>query len=523
MIRSIFKLAYCIGFWLASIQICVAQQTNKWGDQHNGTYANPILPGDFQNTDVIRVAGDYFYISATKELSPGMMILTSRDLVNWRIIGHAVPDLTKISPRYNYDKMQGSTRGIWAGAIRYHNDKFYIYFTTPDEGIFMTTASNAEGPWSPLVQLIKASGWDDPCPLWDDNGKAYLVATHFSDNYKIHLFTMSPDGEQLTDTSRVIHQSKGSEANKLYKINNYYYHFYSEVTAEGRIPFMARSKNITGPYNETHQLMHKAEREPNQGGLVQTEKGEWYFVTHHGIAQWEGREASLLPVTWINDWPIWGKAGADGIGNMIWAAKKPGNDASAKPIQTSDDFRGKTISPQWEWYFQPRNDKWSLSIRPGFLRLYACKPLKPGVITQTPNVLTQRPLKLEQSIITLKMDVAHMTDGQIAALALFGKTSAAIGVTQIDNAKHFYFSGNDTKAEGPEITIANIWLRATWDANGLAHFFFSTDGYNYDPLGNAFTITNFGNYLGAKIGIFTANDTQESGFVDVDYFNYEVK
>src|SRR5476651_1772084 len=232
-----------------------AQQTGKWGDQHNGTYANPILPGDFQNTDVIRVGNVYYYISATKELSPGMMILKSTDLVNWQAIGHAVIDLTQIDKRYNYDRMEGNSRGIWAGAIAYHQGKFYVYFTDPDFGLFMTSATDPAGPWSPLTKMIDGAGWDDPGALWDDNGKAYLVTTNFADNYKIHLFEMTADGKTLLlPTDKVIHQSKGSEASKLYKINGYYYHFYSQVTPEGRMPFMERAKNVYGPYEERRQL-----------------------------------------------------------------------------------------------------------------------------------------------------------------------------------------------------------------------------------------------------------------------------
>jgi beta-xylosidase len=501
------------------------QQPVKWGDQHNGSYANPILPGDYQNTDIIRVGSTYYYISATKELSPGMMILSSMDMVNWKAIGHAVNDLTQIDLRYNYNRMEGNSRGIWAVAIRYHDHQFYVYFTDPDFGVFMTTASKAGGPWAPLTKIIGAAGWDDPCPFWDDNGQAYLVATNFADNYKIHLFKMSTDGKALLkDTDQVIHQSKGSEANKLYKINNYYYHFYSEVTPEGRMPFMARSRLIAGPYNERRQLIHKADREPNQGGLVQTDKGDWYFVTHHGKAGWEGREASLLPVTWTPDgWPVWGNVGADGIGNMVWSAYKPTGTNVSASFQTTDDFNNKNLSPQWEWYFQPRDLKWSLMERPGYLRLYACKPLQAGKITKIQNILTQRPLRLEHSTVTVKIDVSHMEDGQVAALCLFGKTYGAIGIMQTGRLKRFYFNDTGVQLNGPEVSQNDAWLRSTWDAAGKAHFYYSTDNVSYQPLGGEFTITNFGNYIGAKIGLYTVNDSAQKGYVDVDWFKYDMQ
>ena len=497
-----------------------------WGDQGDGTYCNPILPGDFQNTDVLRVGGDYYYISATKELSPGMLILTSKDLVNWTYLGHAVPDITQINPRYNFDKMEGVNRGIWAGSLGYHDKKFLVYFTDPDFGIYLSTAVNPAGPWEPLTQMMAGPGWDDPCPFWDDDGQAYLIATNFKDNYKIHLFKMSPDGKTLQlDSDQVIHQSKGSEANKIYKIKDYYYHFYSEVTSEGRMPFMARAKNIAGPYEERRQLIHKADGEPNQGGLVQTEAGDWYFVTHHGTAKWDGREASLLPVSWVDGWPVWGTPGADGIGNMVWAAPKPIPGFPVKPLQTSDEFDSATLAPQWEWYFQPRAEKWSLQERPGFLRLYACKPLQPGVLSKTANILTQRPLRVAQSVATMKLDISHMADGQVAGLSLFGKTYGAVGVSQTGSARSFYFNetGNVTPGAAIADSTVEVWLRASWDASGLAQFSTSLDGQTFADLGTAYQITNSGNYLGAKIGLYTANDKQENGSIDIDWFHYDFK
>jgi len=518
--------SYLVAPARAAVDVSEATPAGIWGDQGDGTYRNPILPGDFQNTDVLRVGSDYYYISATKELSPGMLILTSKDLVNWTYLGHAVPDITQINPRYNFDKMEGVNRGIWAGSLGYHDKKFLVYFTDPDFGIYLSTAVNPAGPWEPLTQMMAGPGWDDPCPFWDDDGQAYLVATNFHDGYKIHLFKMSPDGKTLQlDSDQVIHQSKESEANKIYKIKDYYYHFYSEVTSEGRVPFMERAKNIAGPYEERRQLIHKADGYPNQGGLLQTEAGDWYFVTHHGTAKWDGREASLLPVTWVDGWPVWGTPGPDGIGNMVWSGNKPIAGFPVKPLQTSDEFDSATLSPQWEWYFQPRADKWSLQERPGFLRLYACRPLQPGVLTKTANILTQRPLRVAQSEVTVKMDLSHMADGQVAGLSLFGKTYGAVGIEQMGNARSFYFDETKKVIPGAAIpeSTTEVWLRASWDASGLAQFSTSTDGTSFNPVETPYQIANSGNYLGAKIGLYTANDKQESGYIDIDWFHYDVK
>lgn len=498
-------------------------QITKWGDQHNGTYANPILPGDFHDPDVIRVGPDHYFISATNVLSPGILIMTSKDLVNWKMVGHAVDDLTQISPKYNYDKMQGVGRGITTVAIRYHDNKFYIYFTDPDEGIFVTSAQKITGPWKPAINILKAAGWDSPCPLWDDNGQAYLTVNSLTDGNKVHLFKLNNDGESLiTGYDVIIQQGRSTGGNKLYKIKNYYYHLYNEITAEGRVPFVERSANIAGPYTEHKQMLHKADHEPNQGGLVQTEKGDWYFVSHHGLARWNGREASLLPVTWVNDWPVCGTVGKDAVGEMLWSGRKPASDPYAVPIQTSDDLSSKTLSPQWEWYFQPNNDKWSLAERPGYLRMYSGKPLQPGSVTKIPNVLTQRLLRQEQNIATVKFDIAHMTDGQIAAMSLFGKTTGTLGIEQSGTSRRIYFNAGGKNIQGQEVDIANVWLRAIWDANGLAKFYYSTDGVNYDPIGTPYQITNYSNDVAARIGIYTANDIDDKGFIDVDWFHYGV-
>ncbi|MEJ7684753.1 MAG: family 43 glycosylhydrolase [Segetibacter sp.] len=160
------------------------QQTEKWGDQGDGTYANPVLPGDYSDIDAIRVGEDYYAISSTFQFSPGVIIIHSKDLVNWEILSHVVNDLNQISPELNWDKMNRYGHGIWAGSIRYHEGKFWIYFCTPDEGFFMSTATDPVGPWKPLHKMWDIAGWDDCCPFWDDDGQGYLITTNYADNYK---------------------------------------------------------------------------------------------------------------------------------------------------------------------------------------------------------------------------------------------------------------------------------------------------------------------------------------------------
>jgi beta-xylosidase len=512
--------------------LALAQPTTKpsalkarWGDQRDGTFVNPILPADFSDIDAIRVGDDYYATSSTFQFSPGEIILHSRDLVNWSILGHAVADVTAIGPQMNWDSMNRYGHGIWAGAIRYHAGKFWIYFGTPDEGFFVTTATNPAGPWAPLQSVWKVQGWDDCCPFWDDDGQGYFVCSNTAGGYKIHLFKMTSDNLHLDMSSdQVIHQSRGSEANKLYKINGLYYHYYSEVRREGRVAMMDRAKSLAGPW-ETHQLNHVSkliDKEPNQGGLIQLPSGHWWFLTHQGTGDWEGRAMALLPVKWVGGWPIIGEIGADGIGNMVWKANKPIAGLPIESLQTSDEFDAPALAPQWEWNYQPRAAMWSLTDRPGFIRLRAYKPLARGNFMKSGNTLTQRSMRTQFSQVTIKLDITAMSDGQEAGLCHFAKTYATLGISQAGNVRHLTFHAGPKNTAGPEITSSTIWLRSTWGFDGVSQFSFSLDGNAFTPFGDSYQLT-WGNYRGDRIGIFSYNNDTESGYVDVDWFHYSLK
>ncbi|MES1167001.1 MAG: glycoside hydrolase 43 family protein, partial [Pseudomonadota bacterium] len=467
---------------------------------------------------------DYYAISSTFQFSPGVVILHSRDLVNWTIAGHAVSDLTQIGPELNWDRMNRYGKGVWAGAIRFHAGKFWIYFGTPDEGYFMTTATEVGGPWAPLHAVLPEAGWDDCCPFWDDDGQGWLVGSNFRDGYKIHLWKMTPDGRALVPGSdQVIHQSKGSEANKLYQIDGTYYHFFSEVQPEGRVIMMERAKAITGPYVEVKQLKH-ADRdamEPNQGGFVDGPDGRWYFFTHHGRGAWEGRAASLLPVTWIDGWPIVGEVGPDGLGRMAWSGRMPVDAQPALTPQTSDEFSGPVLSPQWEWNYQPRADRWSLRERPGWLRLHAFRPLEPDNLMKAGNTLTQRSFRTAASEVVIALDLSGMADGQQAGLCHFSKTHSALGVRQAGSARLLVSVNNGVTVTGPQIGTARVWLRSTWGLDGLSRYSFSLDGKTFTDFGAPYQLS-WGNYRGDRIGIYSYNNQRDDGWVDVDYLEYKL-
>jgi beta-xylosidase len=458
-----------------------------------------------------------------------MVVLHSKDLVNWKTAGHVVSNLTRISPEMNWDRMNRTGTGIWAGSIRFHAGRFWAYFGTPDEGYFMSTATSATGPWEPVSQVLKSPGWDDPCVFWDDDGQGYLVGTRYAEDpqdgipYKVHLFKLTADGKALEPGfDAVIHQSTGSEANKLYKWNGLYYHYFSEVKPEGRVAMMGRSRRIAGPY-EYSQLNHvnpEVDREPNQGGFVQTEKGDWWFLTHQGTGAWEGRAMCLLPVTWINGWPIIGKAGPDGIGSMVWKARKPVSGFSAAPRHFLDGFTGGRLGPAWEWNYQPRDERWSLTARPGWLRLAAFRPLEPGNLLKAGNTLTQRVVNAGGGAVTVKLDVARMADGQAAGLCHYGAAYGWLGVVQTGGMRRIAYSANGRQIAGPALRGANVWLRSIVSSAGDTAWAFSLDGKSFTPFGQRYAF-EWAHYRGDRVGIFTYNDQADAGWVDVDWFRYD--
>jgi beta-xylosidase len=511
----------------------VSQFSTKWGDQGDGTYRNPVIPGDYSDLDAIRVGSDYYAISSTLQYSPGVVILHSKDLVNWQILSHVVDDITVMTPELNWDKMNRYGKGVWAGSIRYYKGKFWIYFGTPDDGFFMSSATNPAGSWEPLHAFWKIKGWDDCCSFCDDDGQLYFIASNFAldpknnKKYNIHLFKMTPDGKNLImESDSIIHQSSGSEANKLYKINGVYYHYYSETNREGRVIMMERSKNIYGPF-ETKQLNHvnKTDRQPNQGGLMQTEKGDWWFFTHHGASgNWDGRVASLLPVTWIDGWPVIGEVGSDKIGNMVYSAKKPIQSTLLLKIQTDDDFNKPNLGVQWEWNYQPRKDKWSLKEHSGFLRLHAFMPINPTdnrkIILRAGNTLTQRSMRTSNNEVTVKMDLKGMTDGQYTGLTHYASTYSTFGVCQNSGIKSLVYNNNGRDSTGIQITGNTLFLRSKWGYDGISSYAYSFDGKNYITFGETYQLS-WGSYRGDRIGIFNYNTKEEKGFVDVNWFTYK--
>lgn len=504
-----------------------------WGDQGNETYQNPVLPSDYSDIDCIRVGNDYYAFSSTFQYSPGVVILHSLDMVNWTIIGHAVSDVTQISSNMNWNSMNEYGHGVWAGSIRYYNNQFWIYFGTPNEGYFMTTATNPAGPWAPLTQILSSSGWDDCCSFWDDNGQEYLIGTNYANNYTTWIYPVTNNGTNLVTTSgTIVRTGTGGEANKLYKINGTYYHLFSATTGGARVVYMQSASNVMGPYGAAKQLTegNTSANQPNQGGLVQAVNGNWYFYTQHGTGAWEGRADSLLPVTWVNGWPIIGTVDANGLGLMAWSGTLPVTGTPQATPGTSDEFSETTLPQQWEWNYQPRAGSWSLTQRPGWLRLYAFTPLRTNDITGAGDTLTQRCFRTPYNQVITKLDLSGMQSGQVAGFCHFTDSSpASLAVVQSGTTRSLeLLTGTAVTTAGPVLTGSNLWLGSTWGLTGVSQFSYSIDGVNYTNFGPAYQLL-WSQYRGDRLALFsynnlsTASSGTNGGWLDVDYFHYYIQ
>ncbi len=495
----------------------------QWGEQTDGSYRNPVIPADYSDLDCIRVGDDYYAISSTMQYSPGMTILHSKDMVNWEIAGNAVSDLSQISPGMTYKEMDRYGRGIWAGTLRYHNRRFYLFFGTPDEGFFMTTARKAEGPWEPLVPLLAEKGWDDCSAIWDERGRGWFIGTCFADGYKSYLFPMAKNGKSIDRSKgRLVNSGWGREASKLIYHDGYYYIVFSEhKDGVGRYVLAKRDREMTGEFSEERQLLLPCveSNEPNQGGIIEGKDGKWYFLTHHGHGDWSGRIVSLLPVEWRDGWPMMGDISKETPGSMVWSARMPAPSVKLEMDRT-DDFDGNILGAQWQWNYQPRADKWSLIERPGWLRLKAFRPLESDKLLKAGNTLTQRSFRCAHNEVTVKMDISQMADGQHAGLTHFAEHSGCLGVMKTNGTTWLEFRRDDRSQQSDAVTGNMIWLRSVWGLDGVSRFSYSFDGKEFKEV-NAFPLS-WGYYRGDRIGIYNFNNQAESGQVDIDYLHYEL-
>jgi beta-xylosidase len=470
----------------------------SWGDQGDGTYKNPILKADYSDPDILR-HGDNFYLIASDFHFVGIQILHSKDLVNWKIVGQ-VFDRLVMAPRY--DEMKGYAQGTWAPTLRYHNGTFYIFVCTPSDGLFMWHAKNPAGPWSETVTVKAIEKWEDPCPFWDEDGNAYLVRGQVGAGPLI-LHRMSADGTRLLDEGKEIYRGPVAEGPKLFKRSGYYYISLPEGSVDKGWQTVLRSRNIYGPYERKEVFPPLS---PHQGGLVDLENGDTWFISFKSTG-YLGRICYLNPVKWTDDdWPVFGDKG-----QPVERWKKP-DVGKTYPIlhpQSSDEFKGKKLSPIWQWNHNPVPGAWSLSARPGWLRLTA-QPAESLSLAR--NTLTEK-LWDNAGVMDVKLDTHLMKDGQRAGFAFMsGSDFGWIGVGQENGVRKIMWE----KSEGPVLTSNEVWLRGNNEGDS-GRLLYSFDGKAFKDTGIAFPIA-FRKWKGGRIAIFSYGP--KGGSADFDYIRY---
>ena len=509
-------------------------------DRGDGTYANPVIYADYSDPDVVR-AGDEFYMTASSmNTVPGLPILQSRDLVNWRLIGHALPRLV---PEDVFSAVQPG-KGVWAPAIRHHGGKFWIYYPDPDFGIYVVTATNPSGPWTAPVLVKAGKGRIDPCPLWDDDGKVYLVhawaRSRAGFNNVLTLLQLTPDGLSAIDDGALIIDGntlagyRTLEGPKFYKRNGEYWVFAPAGGVKPGWQSVFRSRSIEGPYADRIVLDQGRTdiNGPHQGAWVTTPAGEDWFV-HFQDRDAYGRVVHLQPMQWRADgWPVMGTdADGDGRGEPVRSWKKPAVRGTVPPEVpvTSDEFGAPALGLQWQWQANPRDSWLSLSANPGRLRLFSQPGPSADNLWLVPNLLLQK-LPAPEFTATTALRFSPSADGERAGLVVFGQDYAWVGLRRVNGALRLVVSSlKDAKSGSPEQDVASeaapatpINLRVTVTAGGICRFSAGVDLARLTPIGGEF-VAKAGDWVVAKVGLFSAGQPGAAalGHADWDWFRVE--
>jgi len=508
-------------------------------------YTNPILHADYSDPDVIRVGDDYYLVASSFHFSPGLPILHSKDLVHWRILGHVLKKLD-FHPAYDmvppYTLADSVSKpvgpgmryagGVWAPAIRYHDKRFYVYWATPDEGIFMSSAPDAAGPWSAPVAVLAGAGYEDPCPFWDDDGKAWLVHSKVGAG-PIVLHAMSADGTALLDAGTTIIEDKVNlpvlEGPKVYKRNGWYYIF-APIGGVGTGPqAVMRARSIRGPY-EYRTVLRPGNglAGPHQGGYVETPTGQGWFIHFNSTGAF-GRIAHLQPVAWQDDWPVMGDGGLPVPDHPL---PQTVGQSSHYRLQDSDEFSTGTLGLQWSWNHNPDAARWSLAQRPGYLRIEGNQARH---LVGARNTLTQI-LQGPAAEITTRIETKGMTDGQRAGLTLFGVKVPWIGVVREGDAHYITYANGGEELRGERLRADAIVLRASVNNDQTVQFSYAPDGTaRFTNFGPVTPLAKFSWWKGSRPGVFTyiradsdegkasrPVDRIERNYIDVDWFRVKV-
>lgn len=545
-------------FFILSLSVCslfhpaMAQYRSEvWvSDEGNGMYRNPVLHADYSDPDVCAVGEDYFLTASSFNCTPGLPILHSKDLVNWKIVNYA---LKKVEPVEYYNEARHG-KGVWAPSIRFHEGVFYIYWGDPDFGIFMVKTRDPYGEWDKPVLVKAGKGMIDPCPLWDDDGRVYLAHAWAGSRAKFNsvltVCELNKEGTKvISDPVLVFDGNDGVnhtiEGAKFYKRNGFYYLFAPAGGVVSGWQLVMRSKDVYGPY-EARIVMAQGKTDingPHQGGWVDTPAGESWFLHFQDKGAY-GRVLHLNPMKWVNDWPVIGvDKDGDGCGDPVSRYRKPKTDKTY-PIETpveSDEFDTRKLGLQWEWHANYQ-DVFGFTTNMGYARIYGHE-LSPHFknFWEVPNLLMQK-FPAEEFTATAKLKVSAKDDGQLSGLIIMGWDYSWIGVEK-QGEKFLLKQAVCKDAEQGNLeqvsTLAvlepsrkfeaglfpnyerEICIRVHVDKGAYCRFSYSLDGKKFTEAGTLFKARQ-GKWIGAKVGMFSVTPHgKERGWLDVDWFRVE--
>ena len=545
-------------FLILSLSVCsmfhpaMAQYRSEvWvSDEGNGMYRNPVLHADYSDPDVCVVGEDYFLTASSFNCTPGLPILHSKDLVNWKIVNYA---LKKVEPVEYYNEARHG-KGVWAPSIRFHEGMYYIYWGDPDFGIFMVKTRDPYGEWDKPVLVKAGKGMIDPCPLWDDDGRVYLAHAWAGSRAKFNsvltVCELNKEGTKvISDPVLVFDGNDGVnhtvEGAKFYKRNGFYYLFAPAGGVVSGWQLVMRSKNVYGPY-EPRIVMAQGKTDingPHQGGWVDTPAGESWFLHFQDKGAY-GRVLHLNPMKWVNDWPVIGvDRDGDGCGDPVSCYRKPKTDKTY-PIETpveSDEFDTRKLGLQWEWHANYQ-DVFGFTTNMGYVRIYGHE-LSPHFknFWEVPNLLMQK-FPAEEFTATAKLKVSAKDDGQLSGLIVMGWDYSWIGVEK-QGEKFLLKQAICKDAEQGNLeqvsTLAvlepskkfevglfpnferKIYIRVRVGKEAYCRFSYSLDGKKFTEAGTLFKARQ-GKWIGAKVGMFSVTPHgKERGWVDVDWFHVE--
>lgn len=523
---------------------------------------NPMLWADVPDPDVIRVGDTFYMVSTTMHLMPGAPVMASQDLKNWETVGYIFDKLTD-SPKYDLafslplDQQKGEGvgtvygRGQWATSLKYHNGKFWALLAPNESGSmgdsYIFTAEKAEGPWTIHSRLRH---FHDASLFFDEDGTPYIF---FGTG---EMCQLTPDLKGVVEGSlrhyfqREKEETGLLEGTRVIKHNGTYYAMLISQAYSGglnRREVCYRTKDLNGTW-EKHVILESRFGGFSylaQGTIVNTEEGDWYaimFQDRGGV----GRVPTLSPVRWIDGWPMIG----DEYYNVPEIVRPYKSGLPKKGIVLADEFEDSKLGLHWQWNHNPIDEAWSLTERPGYLRLKTARVV-PNLYL-APNTITQR---MEGPVCSgyICMDLSKMKDGDCAGLTAFNGDSGVLTVKKsgkkltlemseqnvsLSNREKAVTKVDEKVIETIDITkLVNakqpkIWLRLDGDfrpnqrggGRDAANFYYSFDGEQWEQIGTEnyrmiFDYRRF--FMGSKFGIFNYATKKTGGYVDVDYFHYQ--